>query len=107
MATATQLQVEEVPQQLNSLQQAISSKVCARVGLLGNPSDGFYGKTISFSLANFYAEVRTVTDTACAARAASFAQAAASVAIGLGKVISYSPDHCVKRSSMHSILSSG
>ncbi|WIA36426.1 hypothetical protein OEZ86_007736 [Tetradesmus obliquus] len=58
MATATQLQVEEVPQQLNSLQQAISSKVCARVGLLGNPSDGFYGKTISFSLANFYAEVK-------------------------------------------------
>jgi hypothetical protein len=29
------------------------------VGLLGNPSDGFYGKTISFSLANFYAEVGT------------------------------------------------
>lgn len=36
---------------------AIVSRVHARVGLLGNPSDGFYGKTISFSLKNFYAEV--------------------------------------------------
>ncbi|XP_022111077.1 uncharacterized protein LOC110990394 [Acanthaster planci] len=29
----------------------------ARVGLMGNPSDGFYGKTISLSIANFWAEV--------------------------------------------------
>ena len=29
----------------------------ARLGLLGNPSDGFHGKTISLSLANFWAEV--------------------------------------------------
>ncbi|KIY97381.1 hypothetical protein MNEG_10582 [Monoraphidium neglectum] len=36
---------------------AIVSRVHARVGLLGNPSDGFYGKTLSLSLANFYAEV--------------------------------------------------
>lgn len=35
----------------------VASCVYARVGLLGNPSDGFYGKTISFSLKNFYAEV--------------------------------------------------
>jgi glucuronokinase len=34
----------------------ITSRVHARVGLLGNPSDGFGGKTISFSLANFWAE---------------------------------------------------
>jgi glucuronokinase len=59
MATATQLQAQEVLQQPKSLQQTISSRVYARVGFLGNPSDGFYGKTISFSLANFYAEVRT------------------------------------------------
>jgi glucuronokinase len=59
MATATQLLAEEVLQQPNSTQQTISSRVYARVGLLGNPSDGFYGKTISFSLANFFAEVRT------------------------------------------------
>lgn len=40
----------------------VTSCVCARVGLLGNPSDGYNGKTISFSLANFYAEVgRTVS----------------------------------------------
>ena len=28
-----------------------------RVGLVGNPSDGFYGKTISLSIENFWAEV--------------------------------------------------
>ena len=30
--------------------------VC-RVGLMGNPSDGFYGKTIALSIENFWAEV--------------------------------------------------
>ena len=29
----------------------------ARAGLLGNPSDGYHGKTISFSVRNFWAEV--------------------------------------------------
>jgi hypothetical protein len=29
----------------------------ARVGVLGNPSDGFFGKTISLSVTNFWAEV--------------------------------------------------
>jgi hypothetical protein len=28
-----------------------------RIGLIGNPSDGFFGKTISLSIANFWAEV--------------------------------------------------
>ena len=32
-------------------------KSYARVGLLGNPSDGYYGKTISFTVENFYSEV--------------------------------------------------
>jgi hypothetical protein len=59
MATATQQQAQAEPQQPISSQQAITSRVYARIGLLGNPSDGFYGKTISFSLANFYAEVGT------------------------------------------------
>lgn len=31
-------------------------QTCARVGVLGNPSDGFFGKTISLSIANFWAE---------------------------------------------------
>lgn len=35
----------------------IISRCPARVGLLGNPSDGFNGKTLSFALANYYAEV--------------------------------------------------
>lgn len=29
----------------------------ARIGLMGNPSDGFYGKTISCAIRNFWAEV--------------------------------------------------
>ncbi|BAU00940.1 hypothetical protein LR48_Vigan10g285100 [Vigna angularis] len=37
--------------------EVITHKAYARVGLLGNPSDVYYGKTISFSVANFYATV--------------------------------------------------
>ena len=33
-------------------------KAYARIGLLGNPSDGYYGKTISLTIGNFWAEVR-------------------------------------------------
>lgn len=35
----------------------IEQRAYARVGFLGNPSDAYFGKTISFSLANFYATV--------------------------------------------------
>ena len=28
-----------------------------RIGLVGNPSDGFYGKTIAMSISNFWADV--------------------------------------------------
>eukprot|EP00659_Diplonema_papillatum_P004524 gene4524-7005_t len=34
-----------------------TTRAYARVGLLGNPSDGFNGKTISLSIENFWAEV--------------------------------------------------
>ncbi|ELT97006.1 hypothetical protein CAPTEDRAFT_174475 [Capitella teleta] len=34
-----------------------TKRAYARVGLMGNPSDGFHGKTISLSIANFWAEV--------------------------------------------------
>ncbi|XP_031548705.1 uncharacterized protein LOC116286363 isoform X2 [Actinia tenebrosa] len=33
------------------------ARAYARIGLMGNPSDGFNGKTISMSIANFWAEV--------------------------------------------------
>lgn len=36
----------------------IEHKSYARVGLLGNPSDVYFGRTISFSLANFFASVK-------------------------------------------------
>ncbi len=36
---------------------AIVRRVNARIGLVGNPSDGFFGKTISLSIANYWAEV--------------------------------------------------
>lgn len=35
----------------------IRTKAYPRVGLVGNPSDGYFGKTISFAFGNFYAEV--------------------------------------------------
>src|SRR4051812_35031320 len=36
----------------------ITSHAFARAGLIGNPSDGYYGKTISFVLRNFRARVQ-------------------------------------------------
>ena len=38
----------------------ITRRAHARIGLLGNPSDGFFGKTIAVSVANFWAEVSIV-----------------------------------------------
>jgi len=35
----------------------IKTRVYPRAGLVGNPSDGYFGKTISFAFSNFYAEV--------------------------------------------------
>ncbi len=35
----------------------IRTKAYPRVGLIGNPSDGYFGKTISFTFSNFRAEV--------------------------------------------------
>ena len=39
------------------IRASIVRRVHARVGLVGNPSDGFFGKTISLSIANYWAEV--------------------------------------------------
>lgn len=36
---------------------SVKESCCARIGLLGNPSDGFGGKTLSFLIGNFAAEV--------------------------------------------------
>lgn len=55
MATAV---LERPASAAEAPEKVITSRVYARVGLLGNPSDGFYGKTIAFSLRNFHAEVR-------------------------------------------------
>jgi hypothetical protein len=54
---AAAVQAEQHGQQ-QAAQDVITSRVHARVGLLGNPSDGYHGKTLSFALANFWAEVR-------------------------------------------------
>lgn len=35
----------------------IFKKTYARIGLMGNPSDGFYGKTLSCCITNFHAEI--------------------------------------------------
>ncbi|GJP34895.1 hypothetical protein CLOM_g19377 [Closterium sp. NIES-68] len=46
--------------------RSIARRAYARVGLLGNPSDGYNGKTLSFSLANFFAEVTLQSSRAVA-----------------------------------------
>ena len=38
-------------------QDIIRTRAYARAGLAGNPSDGYFGKTLSFTFRNFYAEV--------------------------------------------------
>ncbi|KAH6571377.1 hypothetical protein BASA60_007206 [Batrachochytrium salamandrivorans] len=40
-----------------TLAKPIHSRVYARIGLMGNPSDGFYGKTLSTTISNFWASV--------------------------------------------------
>ncbi|MBN1256471.1 MAG: GHMP kinase [Planctomycetes bacterium] len=35
----------------------IRKRAYPRIGLIGNPSDGYYGKTIAFTFSNFFAEV--------------------------------------------------
>ena len=48
---------------------AITRRAYARVGLLGNPSDGYFGKTVSVSIANFFSEVSlTPNQQPCSAR---------------------------------------
>ena len=44
------------PQQATEVQAPITKKAYARVGLMGNPSDGFNGKTISLSIRNYWAQ---------------------------------------------------
>ncbi|CAM0142548.1 unnamed protein product [Umbelopsis sp. WA50703] len=44
----------------NHQSQPIITRSNARVGLMGNPSDGFYGKTMSLLISNFWAEVTLI-----------------------------------------------
>ncbi|XP_022134334.1 glucuronokinase 1 [Momordica charantia] len=44
--------------EISSSSSVIEHKAYARVGLLGNPSDVYYGRTISFALGDFWATVR-------------------------------------------------
>ncbi|KAI8582235.1 hypothetical protein K450DRAFT_228025 [Umbelopsis ramanniana AG] len=41
-------------------EEPIVTRSFARVGLMGNPSDGFYGKTMSLLISNFWAEVTLI-----------------------------------------------
>ena len=40
----------------------ITQRAYARIGLFGNPSDGYFGRTVSVSIQNFFAEVTLVPD---------------------------------------------
>jgi glucuronokinase len=52
------------PSQLHPLQSPIAKRICARIGLLGNPSDGFNGRTLSSTISNFYASVTLIPSSA-------------------------------------------
>ncbi|KAI9493647.1 ribosomal protein S5 domain 2-type protein, partial [Zychaea mexicana] len=41
-------------------QDILQVRAYARVGLMGNPSDGFYGKTMSLLISNFWAQVTLI-----------------------------------------------
>ena len=51
-----ELNLYKIPQV--AVRPTLFTKSHARVGLMGNPSDGFYGRTISFLLSNFWVELR-------------------------------------------------
>lgn len=42
---------------ISRLPSTVTESCCARIGLMGNPSDGFQGKTLSFLIDNFSANV--------------------------------------------------
>ncbi|XP_028826558.1 glucuronokinase with putative uridyl pyrophosphorylase isoform X2 [Denticeps clupeoides] len=46
--------------QQESPHKPITCRSYARVGLMGNPSDGFHGKTIAMTISNFWAEVTLI-----------------------------------------------
>ncbi|XP_059642533.1 glucuronokinase 1 [Cornus florida] len=50
--------MDHKPENGSSSSSVIEHRAYARVGLLGNPSDVYYGRTISFTLGNFSASVR-------------------------------------------------
>ncbi len=37
--------------------ELLRRRACARAGLMGNPSDGYHGKTLSILVRNYFAEV--------------------------------------------------
>ena len=49
---------QEYPQTMAEPSSPIEHRAYARVGFLGNPSDVYFGRTISFSVANFFASVQ-------------------------------------------------
>lgn len=50
----------------------IHERAYARIGLFGNPSDGYFGRTISVSIQNFFSEVTLVPDQQCFSSRVSF-----------------------------------
>ncbi len=56
-ASAAQLVRAQIASQVASLPNTVEESCFARVGLMGNPSDGFEGKTVSFLIQNFRATV--------------------------------------------------
>ena len=56
-AVAEDLSTAALAHPTDSYPTVVKAVAFARVGWIGNPSDGYYGKTIAFTISNFQAEV--------------------------------------------------
>jgi glucuronokinase len=46
-----------VEHRLTQAYPVVEETICARIGIMGNPSDGFEGKTLAMTIHNFHATV--------------------------------------------------
>ncbi|KAG1245548.1 hypothetical protein G6F68_015015 [Rhizopus microsporus] len=53
----------ELKKEIKLKTNPIHQRAYARVGLMGNPSDGFFGKTMSLLVSNFWAEATLIPNT--------------------------------------------
>lgn len=63
---------KSLEQRVNILPHTVTQHCSARVGLMGNPSDGFGGKTLSFLIKNFTAQVTITQNSSCSSSSSRY-----------------------------------